>query len=125
MRGVEGGEGIKKGGREEWKVMFWNVAGLKKKDRDFWRGLEAWDVIVMIETWVDEKGWERVRRWLPRGYMEQWAKRKNKKGRAMGGMIMGIRKELNEKEQETYTEKEGIMMGGVRVGGERWKIIGV
>lgn len=42
--------------------MFWNVAGLKKKDRDFWRGLEAWDVIVMVETWVDEKGWERVRR---------------------------------------------------------------
>lgn len=103
------------------------MAGLKKKDRDFWRGLEAWDVIVMVETWVDEKGWERVGRLLPRGYIwkKQWAKRKNKKGRAMGGMIMGIRKELNEKEQETYTEEEGLMMGGVRVGGERWKIIGV
>lgn len=43
----------------------------------------------------------------------------------MEGMMMGIRKELNEKEQETYTEEEGIIMGGVRVGGERWKIIGV
>jgi len=24
-------------GREEWRVAFWNVAGLRNKDRDFWK----------------------------------------------------------------------------------------
>lgn len=31
-------------------IVFWNVAGLKNKDREFWKGLEKWDVIVMMET---------------------------------------------------------------------------
>lgn len=31
--------------RKEWKIGFWNVAGLKNKDKDFWKGL-TWDVIV-------------------------------------------------------------------------------
>lgn len=45
---------------DEWKVIFWNVAGLRNKDRDFWKGLEYWDVIVLSETWVDEIRWERI-----------------------------------------------------------------
>jgi len=28
---------------DEWKVMFWNVAGLRNKDVEFWKGLENWD----------------------------------------------------------------------------------
>jgi len=32
------------------------VAGLGNKDKGFWRGLEEWDVMVLIETWVEEKG---------------------------------------------------------------------
>jgi len=38
---------------------------------------------------------------------------------------MGIRKEVMEKGQEIKSEREGIIEGRVRVGGERWKIIGV
>lgn len=26
---------------DEWKVIFWNVAGLRNKDRDFWKGLDT------------------------------------------------------------------------------------
>lgn len=37
-------------GRDEWKVAFWNVAGLRNKDRDFWKRLENWDIIVLSET---------------------------------------------------------------------------
>jgi len=37
-------------------VAFWNVAGLGNKDKEFWVGLKSWDIIILIETWVDEKG---------------------------------------------------------------------
>lgn len=43
----------------------WNVVGLGNKDRDFWSGLREWDVITLVETWVEEKGWERIRDNLP------------------------------------------------------------
>lgn len=50
----------------------------------------------MMETWLEERGWERVKRRLPKEcrWEMQEAKRKNKKCRAMGGIVMGIRKEL-------------------------------
>ncbi|RLU25640.1 hypothetical protein DMN91_001797 [Ooceraea biroi] len=42
--------------------------GLGNKDREFWRGLENWDVTILSETWIDRKGWERIRGLLPKGY---------------------------------------------------------
>lgn len=58
--------------------------------------MAEWDIIVMTETWLEEKGWERLRGRMPRGYRweVQLASRKNRKGRAMGGMLMGVRKEI-------------------------------
>jgi len=43
---------------------------------------------------------EQDKNLIPRGYVWniQWATRKNKKRRAREGMIMGIRKEVEEKE---------------------------
>ncbi|EFN89388.1 hypothetical protein EAI_16183 [Harpegnathos saltator] len=63
----EKGEGKvreKRGKREEgraWKVMFWNVARLWNKDKEFWGRIKEWDVVMMMETWVDEKEWEKLR----------------------------------------------------------------
>lgn len=104
-------------------MAFWNVAGLRNKDRDFWKGLENWDVIVLSETWVDEKGWDRIKGKLPKGYKwgTQIAKRRSRKGRAIGGMVMGIRKEVMEKGQEIKSEREGMIEGRVRVGGKGGK----
>jgi hypothetical protein len=39
----------------EWKIGFWNVVGLGNKDKEFWRNLRKWDVIMVMETWVREK----------------------------------------------------------------------
>jgi len=30
--------------------------------------LRDWDVMVLMETWAEEKNWERVKERLPRGY---------------------------------------------------------
>lgn len=44
------------------------MAGLGNKDKDFWKGLKEWDIMVLIETWMDEKGWKVWKEKLPRGY---------------------------------------------------------
>lgn len=82
----------------DWKMVFWNVADMTNKDEDFWEGLKR-DVITLEETWVGAREWEKIRGKLLKGYIwgRQEAKRRNRKGRAMGGMLMGIRRELMEK----------------------------
>jgi len=69
---------------------------------------------------VDEKGWDRIKGKLPKGYKwgTQIAKRRSRKGRAIGGMVMGIRKEVMEKGQEIKSEREGMIEGRVRMGGK-------
>lgn len=64
---------------------------------------------------------------MPKGYVwrAQWAKKRSRKGRAIGGLAMGIRKELIDKEEEVEIEEEGLIIGSVRRGKERWRIIGV
>lgn len=50
----------------------------------------------MSETWLKKGGWERLRERMPRDYKweVQLTSRKNKKGRVIGGMLMGIRRGL-------------------------------
>jgi len=53
------------------------------------------------------------------------AKRRSKKGRAMGGMMLGIKKELVKKEKKEVRETEGVMIGRVRYGKDSLRIVGV
>ena len=126
MRGGDRGEGSGCEGSGCCKIAFWKVAGLRNKDEDFWKGLEEWDIMVLSETWVEEKDWGYVEKRLPRGYVweSQWAKTESKKGRAIRGMMMGVRKGLGM-EEGVSREKEGLMVRKVRIGGEWWRIIGV
>jgi len=122
MGGLEGGRGWGRSGRA-----FWNVAGLGSKDKGFWLGLGDWDVVILMETWVEDKKWGKIRERLPRGFEwgVQMARRKGRRGRAMGGMLMGIRKELLEERSSIEVKEERIMVGRVKNGGERWRIVGV
>ena len=97
MRAVQG-----EGENERVKIAFWNVAGLGNKDREFWKGINDWDVVVMMETWVEDKGWERIKGKMTKGYRwwGQMASRKNKKGRAMGGMVIGVRNGIEVMEEQ-------------------------
>lgn len=100
---------------------------MNNKDREFWEDLKRWDVIVLLETWVEEKGWSKVQEKLPKGYSwgKQWAIREEKKGRARGGILMGIKKEMVEDKEEFNVETEGIVVGEAKLGKEDWRIIGV
>lgn len=54
----------------------------------------------------------------------QGATRKGKRKRAMGGMLIGIRRDLIEKGKEISVKEEGVV-GEVRKEAEKWRIIGV
>jgi len=78
----------------------------------------------LVETWIDEMGWEKVKGKLSRGY--KWGVKKgekvNRKGKVKKGMVMGVRKDMMDGRIKVDTEREGIMKGKVRVGEEVWEI---
>jgi len=76
------------------KLIFWNVAGVIKKDEEFWRYVKGFDFISLTETWMEGKGWDKLKDWLPSTH--EWkmveARKEKVKGRAKGGMLLGKRK---------------------------------
>lgn len=84
--------------------------------------------MVPSETWVEKKEWEKIRNNFPKGYTweAQFAKKEHKKGRAIGGLVMGVRKELvEEKKEKKENQEEGMIVGEMKVIGEKWAIIGL
>ncbi|XP_066596130.1 golgin subfamily A member 6-like protein 22 [Prorops nasuta] len=120
-----GKDGKEKGGGIE--IAFWNVAGVTNKDEDFWQRIGRWDVVCLVETWLEEKGWNALRKKLPKGFewWVQWARRQEKKGRAKGGIVMGVKEGIKGKRKGEEREEEGIMEIEVKIGKEEWRIIGV
>lgn len=104
------------------------MAGLVSKNKEFWEKVRKWDIVIMSETWIEEKGWERVKERLPEGYTwkEQTARREHKKGRAKGGMLVGIREGIGrEKKVEVNWIGEGLVEIKMDIKKERWTVIGV
>jgi len=56
------GGGETAGEERRMRIVFWNVTGLKNKDKGFWSGLKDWEVVVLIETWIERKEWRRIKR---------------------------------------------------------------
>lgn len=50
----------------------------------------------------------------------QAARRESGRGRAKEGMVLGIRNEIRDEEDAEGREREGIMIGNVKYGKERW-----
>lgn len=80
----------------ERHFVFWNCAGLLKKDRDFWDFIEKNDFISLCETWLDEKGMDKFIDNLSNEFI--WhavaAVKEKRKGRAKKGFLIGIRKNM-------------------------------
>lgn len=75
------------------KLCIWNSAGVINKDKDTWEYLKSFDIIGLVETWVEEKDWKKMEKRLPKGYKWKccYAKRESKRGRAKGGIITGVK----------------------------------
>ncbi len=87
---------LKKGEREGWSLMTWNVAGLRNKDKGFWTSVYDHDGVALVETWVTEKEWTNWKERLSTDFV--WfcvpAVKDKTMGRAKGGIIVGIRKQI-------------------------------
>lgn len=83
--------------------------------------------MFLNETWFQRKSWERIRKWLPKGYVceVQEVGRRNRKGRTIGGMITGCREELKRKGDGERGMGEGLMSGKVCLGEDWWRLTGV
>ena len=102
--------------------------GLLNKDRDFWTKINEFDVIGMVETWVEEKNQQKLSKMLPKEY--RWrispALKEKRKGRARKGMVVGVRKDIEEEKEEDSQLTEDINMRQIRlVSNEIWKIFTV
>lgn len=119
MRKLKG----KEGNIEEGKNIFWNITGLKSKDEE-WQFLKGHEVIYLIETWVELEEWEKMKKIMPKGW--EWkcigANKGNKKGRASGGVIVGIRKGIKEI-GEMKIEKDWAIESKIVLGGKIWRVI--
>jgi hypothetical protein len=58
----------------------------KKKDEEFWNYVRQFQIVGLVETWVEERSWEKIEKLLPKEYKWecQGAKRGKKKERAAG-----------------------------------------
>lgn len=134
MRGGQDEEEVRRGGtkkrtkrgKRKKKIIFWNVAGVGNKGKDFWKFIMNYDFISMSETWVDKENWEKLKGRLPKTH--EWgckyATRLKKKGRAMGGLIVGKRKNWGEQEAKIIgKEEEGAIITEIAEGGETTNII--
>jgi len=71
------------------RLLFWNVMGIGRQDMEFWNYIARNDYIYLNETWLEEKGWSRIKKNMPDTHRwECEAKRNQKKGRAKGGFII-------------------------------------
>lgn len=114
------------GKEEKIKVLFWNIAGLRKKENDFWEYIKKFDVIGMTETWLEEDGWKKLEERMPNEFVWrcQAAVRDKKKGRAKGGIITGVRKGMQEGE-ESKIKETGMLERKIIIGEGKWRIITV
>ncbi|XP_033228357.1 uncharacterized protein LOC117180123 [Belonocnema kinseyi] len=106
MGGETGGETGGENGHV--KVAFWNVSGLRNKDKRFSRELTKCDVIMMSEICADKKDWKLMKRILPKGYVWTMQEERNEhvKGRRVCEMVSGLRTKLAVKETEEGDRNE-------------------
>ncbi|KYM98796.1 hypothetical protein ALC62_10485 [Cyphomyrmex costatus] len=90
------------------EMLFWNCAGIENKDSEFWKYVNSFDYISLCETWIEERGWNRLKNNLPGSHVWDcsFAKKEGKRGRAKGGFLIGIRKEWGTANDKLIKEEE-------------------
>lgn len=86
----------------------------------------SFEICILAETFIEEKQIERVNAKLPSTHNWIWsvATRAKKKGRAMGGILMGIRKDIRQG-REWIIPEHHIIAKEIEINKEMHIIIGV
>lgn len=101
-------------------MVFWNTAGIKKKEREFWNYIEEFNIVGMSETWMEKKDWEKIKGNLPEmfNWKCQYAIKEKKKGRAKGGIVTGVKKGIEEISLENANIVNGVQERRLRIRGK-------
>lgn len=115
-------EGGKRNKDRQIRICLWNIAGVTNKDEDTWRYLEGFDIVGLVETWMEKEKWRKIEDKMNKKFI--WksvaADREEKRGRARGGMLIAIRKEMEGiKVREISKRTVEIELTRTR---ERWRI---
>lgn len=112
-------EELTKNKKQNCKCIVWNIAGIKDKDNDFWEYISEFDV-GLIETWLKEKDWNTMKERLPKGYIwyTKYATRNNKKRRASGGLLLGIKERWDSINQEE--DRPNRITRKIKIDKETW-----
>lgn len=111
--------------RRDIRVVAWNVKKItncKKLQREI-EYLKIFNVIILMETWIEEKSRTRVENILPSNY--NWknlnAEKKCNKAKGSGGLLIGIKKQITA---ETKLERIDKVADLSVSDDEKWTIIG-
>ena len=80
---------------EKIRILTWNVAGLNKKEKSFWKEMRKYNFVGLTETCLEkinpkiEKYWRESYEWAV-----VKARRETEKGRAKGGIVVGVKKSM-------------------------------
>jgi len=81
--------------------------------------------MILIETWTEEKRWDKIKERLSGGTCGECKERKEgKKGKAIEEMIIR-HKDLEIQKKENREEKKGIMVEKIKYGKGSLRIIGI
>ncbi|KAK2574800.1 hypothetical protein KPH14_012991, partial [Odynerus spinipes] len=96
--------------------------GVINKDREVWEYLEDFDFVGLTETWLEEDGWVKIRNKLPKSLVWECcpARKEFKKGRAKGGIITGVSK--NIRQIGTKIWDDGIVERTMEYMGKEWRV---
>ena len=114
--------------RKTTNIVFCNIAGVSTLSSETWEEIKKCEIIGLTETWLEAKNKKILERHL-KGY--NWetiaVKRIKKRGRARGGMLLAIRKEIETVRQEREEERENgekeILMKTIKIEGKEIRII--
>ncbi len=113
--------------RQSLTIIAWNVAGVKNKDADFWKFIKEGDVVMLLETWLEEKEWKTWEGRLPPEF--KWdrvnAERLKVKGRAAGGILMGVKKAVGYEGSVQFTASKQTLKCVWKRKNVQWNLVAV
>ena len=105
---------------EKVSAIVWNVAGLNNKDEEFWEEVKKHESIGLTETWVEKVSPKIEKKW---GEGHEWtvvkARREARKGRAKGGIVVGVKKGWNAKIEVRSSD---IVEISLKMSNKKWVI---
>lgn len=106
------------------KLVYYNTQGLDNGNTDLFNYLNNFDIILLVETFVEENDTHKYNKLLSKNHEWNWisAKREKIKGRGICGMLFGHRKPLKRKNFKTFPE-QWIMTKELYLNDNWWKIV--